>query len=168
MIIALVVAFTVGQVPVPCGSKSNPCYVQPALAQTGVIIDGNSVVDGQITVNQLRERSDAGGPDCLQLCGRAAAHELEWSCNCTECATAISTAKTCAARLDDYKGMFAQLTFAGLLVWLCAGVMFALSHVDKIAAAWRRSELPARILVRALLYFIAAFGGTALAVGLFR
>lgn len=49
-----------------------------------------------------------------------------------------------------------------------AGLSSALMRFDKIVAAFIRSEMPAQMFARALLYFLAMFGGTALAFGLFR
>jgi hypothetical protein len=64
---------------------------------------------------------------------------------------------------------------SGAFVWVGAFLWFlmlvfpiTLSRIDKIAAAWRRSELTAQPFARAFLYLLASFAGSALAIGLLR
>lgn len=133
--------------PAPCGSQTNPCFVvesaQPIECRT--VNGGTAFVKSTVQADEPFSRADSEN----------AAQELAM----------------CRLALDEDKKTHVPIGAFCVFIGICFTFImcYLFERIDIIAKAWRRSELEGTVVFgRALTYFIAAFGGTAIALGVFH
>lgn len=142
MLVMMLLLDVLSQPVVSCGSKMNPCYTVPSPVPF-TARSANEVNEGWVTVN--------AGPSRLLV----------------EC-TNVSNQQECDSRANSATRLLVTL-YGGFIV-LILFVGWFLSRLDRIVAAWRRSEMPQlpwRFIFKTFWMMVAMVAGEIVAHGIF-